>query len=186
MIDLTRVGGLVRPLWIGAVIDAFSRRVLAVAALRGGPIRAFAVRLLREPVRQDGVPRRLVTDKDPVLRGGLVQQLLTSHGILRRDGAVGRRGSIALIERSWRSMKQEYVRLLFLHRPICALETRLRRWARWRNSWRPHQGLEQRTSDDVYHRQRPRRARNLTAGTLSVRFLDGDLRLPIPRLRDAA
>ena len=31
MIDFTRVGGVVRPLWIGAVIDAFSRRVLAFA-----------------------------------------------------------------------------------------------------------------------------------------------------------
>ena len=101
MIDFTRVGGVVRPLWIGAVIDAFSRRVLAIGAVRGGPSSAFAVRLLRDAIRKNGTPRWLVTDKDPVLRGGLVQRLLTRHGILRRYGAVGRKGSIALIERTW-------------------------------------------------------------------------------------
>jgi len=186
MIDFTRVGGILCPLWIGAVIDAFSRRVLAIGAVRGAPNSAFAVRLLRAAIRGNGVPRWLVTDKDPVLRGGLVQRLLTAHGILRRYGAVGRRGSIALIERTWRSMKQEYVRHLFLHRPIRALETRLRRWARWYNGERPHQGLGQRTPDYVCRMRRPRRMRNTSTGALSVRFLDGDHRLPVLRLRRAA
>ncbi len=186
MIDFTQVGGIVRPLWIGAVIDAFSRRVLVVSAIRGGPNSAFAVRLLRRAMRRNGTPRWLVTDKDPVLRGVSLQQLLTGHGIFRRYGAVGRRGNIALIERTWRSMKQEYVRHLFLHRLIRALEVRLRRRARWHNGARPHQGLGQRTADDVYYKRRPRKARTLTAGTLHVWFLDGDPRLPVLRLRDAA
>ena len=136
--------GVVRPLWIGAVIDAFSRRVLASGAVRGAPSGSFAGRLLRDAISRNDTPRWLVTDKDPELRGGLVQ------------------------------------------RPIRALEARLRRWQRWHNSLRPHQGLEQRTPDDVYRGRRPRRVRHLTAVTLSVRFLDGDPRLPTLRLRDAA
>ena len=186
MLDFTRVGGLVRPLWIGAVIDAFSRRVLVIGAVRGAPNSVFAVRLLRHAIRTNGAPRWLVTDKDPVLCAGLVQRLLTTHGVLRRYGAVGRRGSIALIERTWRSMNQDYVRHLFLHRPVRALEARLRRWARWHNCWRPHQGLGQRTPNDVYFRRRPRKVRSVTAGTLHVRFLDRDPNLPILRLRRAA
>ena len=186
MIDFTRVGGVVRPLWIGAVIDAFSLRVLAVGAIRDGPSSAFAVRLLRDAIRRGGTPRWLVTDKDSVLRGGLVQRLLTRHGILRRYGAVGRKGSIALIERTWRTLKSEYVRHLLLYRSIRALETRLRRWARWRNGHRPHQGLGQRTLDGIYRGRPPKRVRDTTAGTLSVRFLGGDRRLPILRLRRAA
>jgi putative transposase len=137
-------------------------------------------------MRKNGAPRWLITDKDPVLRGDVVQRLLTQHGILRRYGAVGRKGSIALIERTWLSLKTEYVRHLFLHRSIRALEVRLRAWQRWFNGHRPHQGLGQRTPDDVYRGTRPRKTRDLTAGTLSVRFLDGDPRLPILRLRDAA
>ena len=107
-----------------------------------------------------------------------------AHMPLRRT--IGRKGSIALIERTWRSMKQEYVRHLFLHRSIRALEMKLKTWQRWHNGHRPHQGLGQRTPDDVYRRRRPRRARCVTAGTLSVRFLDGDRRLPVLRLRRAA
>ena len=93
------------------------QEVLAIAAVRGAPSGAFAVRLLRSAIRRHGPPRWLVTDKDPVLRSDLVQRLLTAHGILRRYGAVGRKGSIALIERTWRSMKDEYVRRIFRHRP---------------------------------------------------------------------
>jgi transposase InsO family protein len=37
MIDFTRIGGIFRPLWVGAVIDAYSRRVLAIGAVRGAP-----------------------------------------------------------------------------------------------------------------------------------------------------
>jgi len=83
-------------------------------------------------------------------------------------------------------MKQEYVWHLFRHRPIRALETRLRRWQAWHNGHRPHQGFDQRTPDDVYRGRRPRKVHDLTAGVLSVRFLDGDHRLPIVRLRNAA
>ena len=102
---------------------------------------------------------------------------------LRRYGAVGRKGSIALIERTWRSMKQEYVRHLLLHRSIRALEARLRRW---HNGHRPHQGLGQCTPDEVHCGREPRRTCNVTAGALSVRFLQGDHRLPVLRLRRAA
>jgi len=35
MIDFTRLGGSVRPAFVGAVIDAFSRRVLAIGFVRG-------------------------------------------------------------------------------------------------------------------------------------------------------
>lgn len=186
MIDFTRIGGLVRPLWIGAVLDAFSRQVLAVGAVRGSPSGAFATRLLRRAMRPGHLPRWLVTDKDPVLRGGLVQRLLTRHGILRRYGAVGRKSSISLIERFWRSAKQEYVRHLFLYRSVKAIDAKLRRYQTWFNSERPHQGIGQRTPDDVYFDRPAQAPRSTTDSKLHVRFLDGDRRLPILRLHRAA
>ena len=186
MIDFTRIGGLVRPLWIGAIIDAFSRKVLAIGAVRGAPSSALAVRLLRKAIRRNGTPRWFVSDKDPVLRGGLVQRLLTRHGIRRRYGAVGKSGSIAIIERLWRSMKSEYVRQLFLYRSVKAIETRLRRYQVWFNAERAHQGLRQRTPDDVYVDRPAKATSDITGGTLHVRFLDGDRRLPVLRLHRAA
>ena len=83
-------------------------------------------------------------------------------------------------------MKKEYVRHLFLYRSDKAIETRLERYRSWFNEHRPHQGLGQRTPDDVYLDRPAKPTRDMTGGTLSVRFLDGDRRLPVLRLRRAA
>jgi putative transposase len=186
MIDFTRLQGVVLPVFVGAVIDALSRKVLAIGFIRGEPNSRFAARLLRTAITRYGSPTCLVSDKDRAFRNRLVNALLHRHGIRRRYGAVGKSGSIAIIERLWRSMKQEYVRHLFLYRSVTAIERRLNGWRRWHNTERPHQGLEQRTPDDVYRGRPPKPTRDLTGGTLHVRFLDGDQRLPILRLRNAA
>jgi len=186
MIDFTRLGGIVRPAFVGAVIDAFSRRVLAIGFLRGEPDARFAARLLRRALARHGAPTWLVSDKDRALRNKLVNGLLRRHAVRRRYGAVGRQGSIAIIERFWRSAKHEYVNGLFVYRPKVAIERLLRRYARWFNEERPHLGLRNRTPDEVYRGRPPRAARKLTRGVLHVRFLDGDRRLPILRLANAA
>ena len=186
MIDFTRLGGLVRPAFVGAVLDAYSRRVLAIGLRRGEPTAAFAIRLLRRAIARHGVPTWLVSDRDRAFRNRRVNGFLRRHAIGRRYGAVGRKGSIALIERFWRSLKTEYVNGLFLYRSQVAIETRLRRYARWYNRERPHWGLANRTPDEVHRRQPARVPRGLTAGRLCLRFLDGDRRLPILRLARAA
>ena len=76
-------------------------------------------------------------------------------------------------------MKQEYVRHLFLYRSTPAIETRLRRYAVWFNGERAHQGLGQRTPDDIYFDRPAVPTRDITGGTLQVWFLDGDKGLPI-------
>jgi transposase InsO family protein len=63
LLDFTRVGGLFRSVWVGAVIDAFSRKVLAIGVVRGEPTVAFAIRLLCEAVGVAGAPRWVVTDR---------------------------------------------------------------------------------------------------------------------------
>ena len=186
MIDFTRLGGVVRPAFVGAVIDAFSRRVLAIGYLRGAPHARFAAALLRRAIARQGPPTWLVSDKDRALRNRIVNTLLRRHGARRRYGRVGRKGSIAIIERFWRSLKQEYVRGLFLYRSQAAIEARLRRYARRYNRERPHQGSAQSTPDEVFRGRPPRTACNVTSGTLCLRFLDGDRRLPILRLTNAA
>jgi hypothetical protein len=82
--------------------------------------------------------------------------------------------------------KQGYVRHLFLCRSAKAIETRLQRFQVWFNAERAHQGPGQRTPDDVYFDRPVNPTRKITGGTLHVRFHDGDRRLPILRLRDAA
>ena len=186
MIDFTRLGGVVRPTFVGAVIDAYSRKVLAIGLIKGEPKSRFATRLLRSAIARYGAPTWLVSDKDRALRNRLVNGLPRRFAIRRRYGAVGRKGSICLIERFWRSMKEEYVGHLFLYRHAHAIERPLRRYRAWFNEERAHQGLDQRTPDDVFFERPETPTRDLAGGTLHVRFHDGDRRLPILRVRDAA
>ena len=168
------------------MIDAYSRRVLDIGAVHGAPTGAFAALLLRRAIRSNGSPRWLVSDQDPVLRGGRVQRFLTRRGILRRYGAVGKSGSIGLIEWFWRSMKEEYVRPLLLYRSTTTIDGRLDRYRTWFNQERPHQGQRQRIPYDVYFARPEKPTRDIAGGMLHVRFHDGDRRLPVLRLRDAA
>jgi putative transposase len=185
ILDFTRVGGLFRSVRIGTVIDAFSRRVLAIGVVAGEPGASFAVRLLREAVGAAGVPGSVVTDRGRQFTSGAFTRALTRRGIRRRFGAVGRSGSIALIERFWRSMKEEYVRGLFLYRPLRRIEADLARYAEWFNAERPHQGLGNRTPDDIHEGRRRRTPRLPVRAALRVRYLGDDRALPVLRLRAA-
>jgi hypothetical protein len=56
MIDFTRLRGILRPVFVGAVLDAFSRKVLAIRVVLGAPTARFAAGLLRgEQSREVGV-----------------------------------------------------------------------------------------------------------------------------------
>jgi transposase InsO family protein len=88
-------------------------------------------------------------------------------------------------------MKEEYARGLFarglfLYRPLGTIERDLTSFVSWFNRERPHQSLGNRTPDEVHSGRSRRRPRALTRGVLAVRFIRGDHRLPLLRLRDAA
>jgi putative transposase len=158
LIDFTRVGGFLRSFVVGAVIDGFSRKVLAIAVASREPTASFAVRLLREAVARYGVPRWVVTDHGRQFTSASFTRALRQRGIRRRYGAVGRTGSLALIERFWRSMKEEYARGLVLYGSLPSIETSLRTYAAWFNRERPHEGPALRTPEEV-HLHRSTRAR---------------------------
>lgn len=84
MIDFTRIGGLVKPAFVCAVIDAYSRQVLSIGFIRGEPNSRFANRLLRRAIGRQGAPTWLVSDHDQALRNKPVNTFLRRHGIRRR------------------------------------------------------------------------------------------------------
>jgi transposase len=88
LLDFTRVGGLSRSVRVGAVIDAFSRKVLAVGVVAGEPGAAFAVRLLREAVLEAGAPAWVVTDRGRQFTSHAFTRALRRHGIRRRYGSI--------------------------------------------------------------------------------------------------
>jgi hypothetical protein len=78
------------------------------------------------------------------------------HVIRQRRGAVGRHGSIAVIERFMGTLKRECARVL----PVVPLLRRsfqreLNWFLVWYNQHRPHTTLKGATPDEVYFAQRP-------------------------------
>ena len=78
------------------------------------------------------------------------------RGIRQRFGAVGKYGSIAVVERLVRTIKSECTRR-FIVVPLrqTALEREPALWRGWYNASRPHEWLATRTPDEIYFGIRP-------------------------------
>ena len=147
---------------------------------------AQASQAVAEAVRRFGAPTWMVTDCGTQFTAGIFTRALRRLGIGHRYGAVGRKGSISIIERFWRTMKAEHAHGLILFRPLRAIRARLEAYAAWFNEHRPHQGLAQRTPDEV-HTGRSTRPRAVPLrAVLVAEHLAGDRDLPVLRLRRAA
>lgn len=83
-------------------------------------------------------------------------------------------------------MKNEFAHGLILFRPLSAIHKKFLGYVTWFNAHRPHQGLGQRTPDEVYF-GRDTRARSVPLRSeLVAALVDGDRALPVLSLRRAA
>ena len=184
-LDFTRVGGVFRSVVVGAIVDGYSRKVLALAVAPHEPSALFAVRLVRQAIREFGPPSWMVTDHGTQLTAKELCHELRRRRIGHRYGAVLRHGSISVIERFWKSMKQEYAHGLVLFRSLLAIQRKLLDYVHWFNEHRPHQGLDQRTPDDVYYGRDTRAKSVPLRGELAFETVAGDHSLPALSLRAA-
>ena len=74
---------------------------------------------------------------------------------IQRFGAVGKYGSIAIIERFMRTLKQEGMRRILVSFRRAAFHCDLALFVTWYNAVRPHSSLGARTPDEVYFGKRP-------------------------------
>ena len=132
-------------------------------------------------------------------------------GIRPRYGAVGKHGSIAVVERAIRTLKDECTRRILVPQRQTRFRRELLCFLGWYNEYRPHMTLEGSTPNEVYFRQypanrRPRveprkqwprrsqcaKPRTLVAGqpgdrfSLEVGYHDRRRHLPVVSLRRAA
>jgi transposase InsO family protein len=91
-----------------------------------------------------------------------------------------------VIDRWFRTLKDEFARALFVYRPIRAIERALARYVWWFNACRPHWSLKSRSPDDVFFGRPVRPGRRIERATLGVRLLAGDRRLALFTLRPVA
>jgi transposase InsO family protein len=157
MVDLTDVKGLfgIVTFKVAVVFDAFSRMLLSLTVFSKEASALEIARFVSKAATRHGRPRHFISDHARCFTGQVFRRKLLRLGVKQRFGAVGKKGSIALIERLWRTLKDTLgLRLL---RPSAAedlaatVEMGLVHYAHFR----PHQGLGGSTPAEVYFGRTP-------------------------------
>ena len=197
--------------WVVVAIDHCSRRVMGLAVFRRQPtstaVRGFLERLFRRHQ-----PQYFVSDQGSQFTAREFKRWCRRRDICQRFGAIGKCGSLAVIERCIRTIKHECTRrLILVPYRLAAFEQDLTLYWSWYNGHRPHTRLRGATPDEVYYHRRPAvrsprfeargrwprpspcaSPRTLIRGQpgvqldLAVRYLDGRRHLPIITLTRVA
>ena len=185
--------------WIGCAVDHYSRSVLGFAVFKTPPtssaVRAFLGRIIR---RTKACPKYIVCDKGVQFTSAGFKAWCKRKNIRPRYGAVHRYGSIAVIERFIKSLKEEWHRRLIIPLRVGSMRADLSAYPYWFNEHRPHQSLDGRTPLEVYKDLVPasqrrsveprakRLAHRVVRLTLAVTDHEGRRHLPIIELKRAA
>ena len=143
--------------WLAVVVDHFSRRIVGVGAFAERPDCSTVCALLGRSICRAGTPPKyIVCDRDRIFDCRAFRRWAKRRGIKPpRYGAVGKHGSIAVVERTIRTIKDEWTRRLpipsrldqFRREVLCIVE--------WYNEHRPHTTLAGHTPNEVYFERKP-------------------------------
>ena len=154
MADLTEIPGPFRlfSLRLAAVLDVFSRFPLAVEVFQAEPTTEDLANLVERAAAIHGRPRHFVSDQGTQFTALAFRESLRRLGTRQRFGAVGKTGSIAIIERLWLTLKS-LLGLAAWH-PLSAVDLRERLGPVlvYYAYVRPHQGLGGAVPAERYYR----------------------------------
>ena len=138
--------------WAAVVVDHFSRRAMGSAYFKKEPTaREMTCFLDRLCQKIGGGPGHIITDHGPQFTADAFIAWCRRRGIQQRFGAIGKYGSLAVIERFIRSLKNECTRPLTivpLARAVFGRE--LDEYVAWYNAERPHSRFGAQTPDEIY------------------------------------
>ncbi len=142
--------------WVAIAMDHFSRRVAGITVFRQEPtseaVRAF---LGRTMASQGAKPKHLISDKGGQFWCDGFKTWCRRHQIKPRFGAVGKHGSIAVIERLILTVKQTMGQLPLIPLRRESLRQEMVLIIAWYNEHRPHMTLDGRTPNEVYGKRFP-------------------------------
>jgi len=137
--------------WVAVAVDHFSRRVMGGARFRSEPSASDMTRFLGRLGRSMRCrPTHLITDHGTQFTADAFHRWCQRGRVQQRFGAIGQYGSLAVVERFIRSLKNECTRAIlvpFSRRPFAA---EVDFYVAWFNAHRPHGWLGGRTPDEVY------------------------------------
>jgi putative transposase len=192
--DLTEIRGFLGLVTykLVVVMDLFSRMPLASGVFASEPSASEVLAVLDRAVCRHGPPRHFVSDRGAQFTSAAFRGRLAAHAVRQRFGAVGQYGSIAIVERFWRTLKGLLGVRLSPALSKTHLEHRVDRALCYYACLRPHQGLAGATPAEVFNdveqaaasavRPPRRTARSPTSAQplpLAVVYLDPERRLPV-------
>ena len=139
--------------YLAAVVDVFSRRVLAhrVSITMEAD---FCVEALEEALAKHGKPEIFNTDQGSQFTSVAFTRVLLNQGVsISMDGKGSWRDNV-FVERLWRSVKYEEV-YLKAYDSVSAARASLARYLAFYNQRRPHSSLDRRTPDEAYFDRSP-------------------------------
>ena len=140
-------------LYLAAVIDWRSRKVLG-HRLSNTLDAAFCVEAMEEAIVRYGAPEVFNTDRGAQFTSEAFTGALKAHGVRISMDGKGRWMDNVYVEHLWRSLKQEEV---YRHAYEIVSEARkeIADYLSYFNEERPHQGIDNRTPDDVFYKRKP-------------------------------
>ena len=139
--------------YLAAVVDWFSRRVLAWR-LSITLETAFCIEAVEEALAHYGRPEIFNTDQGSQFTGEAFTGALTRNGIaISMDGKGAWRDNV-FVERLWRSVKYEEV-YLRAYDTVAEARASIGRYLSFYNTRRPHSSLDRRTPDQAYFTRLP-------------------------------
>jgi transposase InsO family protein len=185
---------------------------MGVRVFHGRPSAVAMSALLASMIHAAGrAPRHLITDRGREFTARAFRRGCRRSGVRWRFGAIGKHGSIALVERCIRTLKDEGVRRWLAPIRWRAVGRELSLLADWYNGHRPQAGLAGATPDEIHfgrlpaHRrprfeprarwpraaararpQAPVRGRRGVRLAVEIRYLEGRALLPVVALNRAA
>ncbi|MFH1024302.1 MAG: DDE-type integrase/transposase/recombinase [Planctomycetota bacterium] len=185
-LDFTTLDFLWFRFYIAAIVDGFSRRLLALRVYPDAPTSAMMIRLLRNVIMIHGSPKFLVTDHGSQFRRRFRETISEKLGIVLVKGRVHFAYFMnGKVERFFRTFWIWGGRILPLLNER-AFQRRLDTYRDWYNTRRPQAGLGGRTPEEVWNGvplpdSTPIRERDLVKPAITVtrRRFRGDPRLPV-------
>jgi transposase InsO family protein len=142
--------------WIAVVVDHYSRRVMGTATFKNQPSSEEVRALMGRTIHQAGAaPKHLICDRGKQFDCPAFRRWCGRRGIQLRYGAVGRQSSIAVVERTIRTLKDLLRLLVLVPLTAAAFRKELSLITQWYNALRPHSGVSGRTPDEVYFTKFP-------------------------------
>ncbi|MFH1023461.1 MAG: DDE-type integrase/transposase/recombinase, partial [Planctomycetota bacterium] len=185
-LDFTTLDFLWFRFYIAAVVEGFSRKLIALHVYPDAPTSAMMIRLLRNVIMIHGSPKFLVTDHGSQFRRRFKEAISEKLGIVLVKGRVHFSYFMnGKVERFFRTFWIWGGRILPLLNKR-SFQVRLDTYRDWYNTQRPQAGLGGRTPEEVWNGvllsdPTPIRERDLVKPAITVtrhRFR-GDPRLPV-------